>query len=76
MIYDDEMSKKLWLSKRGATFHGRPCGECGGTLRYVNGQKQCVPCTRRENADRNALRNAKVKARRIVINSVRRGESW
>lgn len=41
------------------TFDGKPCRKCGGTLRFVRGDRKCVPCKRaraREFQERNYTR--------------------
>lgn len=30
---------------KAKTYHGKPCGDCGGTERYASNRK-CVPCAR------------------------------
>ena len=43
------------------TFHGKPCRNCGGTLRYTHGSKQCAPC---KDAARIRWRNKRTKENR------------
>lgn len=63
------------LVRYGKMYDGRPCGNCGGTLRYLTG-KGCVLCSDRRNNKNNPENRTLDKHETIIRGIVRRCESW
>lgn len=47
-------------------YHGKPCGKCGGTIRYKRGGRNCVPCARSRATNWNAANPDAIRAKNLM----------